>query len=148
MTRETAEGIYSEGNSIKEKKLSDMHNRENIINQSGADIFISIHMNSFPDSKYSGLQVYYSKNDPESRILAECIQNTVHKHLQPQNDRQIKPAGSNIFILDRIKIPAVLIECGFLSNDTEALLLSDPVYQKKLTVNLFLSISKYIAEST
>ena len=101
-------------------------------------------MNSFPDAKYSGLQVYYSKNHTGSAEVAENIQSTVRDALQKENGRQIKPAGQNIFVLDRIRIPAVLIECGFLSNAHECQKLTEDEYQKKLSLAIFLSVSKYI----
>ncbi|MDO5479761.1 MAG: N-acetylmuramoyl-L-alanine amidase [Clostridia bacterium] len=147
MTRETADGIYSEGNSIKEKKLSDMHNRERIINGSGADIFISIHMNSFSDSSVSGAQVFYSANRDESSVLAECIR----LHLIPiyeKNDRILKEAPKSIYLMNKAKIPACLLECGFLSNvENEALLMSDD-YQEKIAEAIASGIDDYFKGDT
>ncbi len=96
--------------------------------------FISIHMNAFPEARWHGLQVWYSKNRAESLTLARSIQSAVETYLQPENERRIKPAGSNIFLLDRAVTPAVLIECGFLSNPEECAALSTSAYRKKLAL--------------
>ncbi len=121
------------------KKILDMQERLRITNESGNAIFISIHMNSFPESRYSGLQVYYSENNPISELIARNIQKTVSSKLQPDNQRQIK-AGKNIFLLQRLNIPAILIECGFLSNEEDAENLSDNNYQNSLVSLIFESI--------
>ena len=145
MTRETDTMLYDKNADYKgRKKELDLSKRVEIANSYENAIFISIHMNSFPDAKYSGLQVYYSKNHPGSAEVAENIQSTVRDALQNENGRQIKPAGQNIFVLDRIRIPAVLIECGFLSNAHECQKLTEEEYQKKLSLAIFLSVSKYI----
>ena len=86
-------------------------------------------MNNFPSDKYSGLQVWYSKNDPRGSALAIKIQETAKTYLDPSNDRQTKAAGSSIYVLDRIRIPAVLVECGFLSNPGECEKLCSDSYQ-------------------
>ena len=103
-------------------------------------IFISIHMNAYPLPQYHGLQVWYSKNDPRSEMVAKSIQETVAKALQPQNDRAVKPATSSIYLLHHLTTPAVLVECGFLSNAEEAKRLNDPVYQESLAFAIFLAV--------
>ena len=105
-------------------------------------------MNAFPDEKYSGLQVYYSKNDPLSETIAKEIQDNTQLYLQKENNRKIKSANSNIYLLDRITLPSVLVECGFLSNTKECELLSTEEYQKKLALSIFLSVSKYLEATT
>ena len=117
------------------KKALDLLARVNIAKKYENAIFISIHMNAFPDSKYSGLQVYYSKNHTDSKIIADEIQNTVRSTLQNNNNRKIKQADSSIFVLDNISIPSVLVECGFLSNEEECKLLSSEDYQKIFSLN-------------
>jgi len=149
MTRETDTMLYNKKDDYKgRKKALDLAARVKIASQYEDAIFISIHMNAFPDPKYSGLQVYYSKNHSDSEKIASLVQDGVRINLQPENNRQIKSAGTDIFVLDRITLPAVLIECGFLSNEEEARLLSDVEYQKRLTLSIFLSVSKYIEEAT
>lgn len=99
-------------------------------------VFVSIHMNKFPAENCSGLQVYYSGNHSSSQTLAERVQSYTRSYLSPDNHRLAKRATSSIFILDRIRIPAVLVECGFISNREEAKLLGDAGYQKKLSALL------------
>ena len=89
-------------------------------------------MNKFPQSKYSGLQVYYSSNNEASKALADAVQNSVKASIQPDNSRETKSATSAIYLLYKIKSPAVLIECGFISNPEEAELLENTDYRKKL----------------
>ena len=91
-------------------------------------------MNAFPQEKWNGLQVWYSKNDEKSFTLAKEIQSATQTYLQPDNDRRVKAAGSGIYLLDRAVTPAVLVECGFLSNPEECAALAAPEYQKKLSL--------------
>ena len=142
MTRETEEGIYTSGDTIKAKKLSDMHKREEIINSSGADIFLSIHMNYFSDPDVSGAQVFYSENREESFVLAECIRRQLLS-LYEKNDRILKKAPDGVYLMKKANIPACLIECGFLSNcENEEMLLSEN-YQEKIAEGIVLGIEEY-----
>ena len=126
------------------KKMLDLAARLKIARDTENSIFISIHMNSFPQSKYNGLQVYYSKNDSRSSELANRIQERIREQLQPSNTRKTKAASSGIYLLDRISSPAVLIECGFLSNPAECELLSEETYQKQLSALLADTIADYV----
>ncbi len=149
LTRDTDRLLYDPTSDYKgRKKFLDLSERLRIGDSFDRAIFISIHMNSFSDPKYSGLQVYYSKNHPESEPLAKSIQESVRENLQSENDRSIKAANSRIFILDRIKKPAVLIECAFLSNPEECALISEESYRKKLTLSIFCGISDFIHENS
>ena len=105
----------------------------------GASLFISIHMNAFPAPQYSGMQVWYGVGDPLSREMAEAIQAS-SLTLMPNNHRRIKAAGSSIYLLDRIKTPAVLVECGFLSNPEEADKLATEAYQRALAAVIFAGV--------
>ena len=127
------------------KKILDLAARLHIARQTENAVFVSIHMNSFPNDKYSGLQVYYSKNDKNSKIMAQTIQNNAKNLLQPNNDRKPKEATSAIYLLDRSDKPAVLIECGFLSNPEECRLLATPEYRQKLSLVIAQSIAQYLA---
>lgn len=148
MTRKNDTMLYDKNVDYKgRKKALDLAARVKIANSYDNAIFVSIHMNAFPIEKYSGLQVYYSSQNDSSFILANEIQSTIKENLQNNNDRQVKAAGEDIFVLDRTKIPAVLIECGFLSNNKECIKLSDTEYQKKLALTIFLAISKYIDQT-
>lgn len=147
MTRNSDILLYDRNVDYKgRKKMLDLAARVKIAENTENCIFISIHMNSFPQEQYHGLQVYYSKNNEASSLLAEKIQSTVSEYLQKDNTRKIKSASKNIYLLDRITSPAVLVECGFLSNPEECALLCEKEYRQKLTFSLFYSISAFLSE--
>ena len=128
------------------KKMLDLAERLRIAKELSPDLFISIHMNSFPDAKYSGLTVYYSPNDERSRVAAELMRASVIENIQPNNHRELKSAGSNIYLLNRLDTPSVLVECGFLSNSAECELLCTKEYLHKLSFVLFSSVSSFFEE--
>ena len=130
------------------KKMLDLAARLKISRETENSVFVSIHMNAFPQTQYSGLQVYYSPNDDTSADLAALIQNNTKSLLQPTNTRKIKPASSNIYLLDRITTPAVLVECGFLSNAEECALLSDAEYRQKLSLILATAIAQFVENAS
>ncbi|MCI8589404.1 MAG: N-acetylmuramoyl-L-alanine amidase [Clostridiales bacterium] len=115
------------------KKQADLRERLRIAQQSEQNILVSIHMNKFPDQRVHGLQVYYSKNQPFSEELAKTVQQTVTDTIENDNRRPVKEATSSIYILHNAKIPAILIECGFLSNQGDLARLQDENYQKQLS---------------
>lgn len=125
---------------IGRKKSLDLAARRKIAEETAHCVFVSIHMNAYPLSEYKGLQVWYSPNDPASLSLAQSIQSTVHEILQPDNNRKVKRATSSIYLLHHLQCPAVLVECGFLSNPAEADLLASEQYQKQLALVLFAAI--------
>ena len=146
MTRKSDIAIYDVGkDTLRSKKVSDMKNRLKIFNQDKNSIAVSIHQNKFPQSSCRGAQVYYSANDARSAKLAAAIQKSVKENLQPYNERQIKKAGSEIFVLDRAAVPAVLVECGFLSNKEDLELLLSKDYRKKLACALFSAVMEYFS---
>jgi N-acetylmuramoyl-L-alanine amidase len=128
------------------KKQSDLLNRTIITKSFESPIFVSIHMNKFPVEKYCGLQVFYSQNNPDSKIIADAIQENTVTYIQKDNNRKTKPAGSSIFVLDRLECPAVLIECGFMSNSNELNQLTDDNYQMELAYIISTSIINYLKE--
>ena len=105
----------------------------------GVSLFISIHMNAFPRPQYSGMQVWYGTGHPLSAEVAGSIQ-SASLAVMPENHRKIKAAGSNIYLLDRIKSPAVLVECGFLSNPAEAERLSREEYRYAVAAVVFAGV--------
>lgn len=138
LTRETdTELTHSDGGT---RKMQDLKGRLDIAENNSEAVFVSIHMNKFSVSKYSGLQVYYSPNDVNSFTIASNVQDTVKSVLQPINERKIKKADSSIFLLYKIKSPAILIECGFLSNPYEAELLDTTEYRQKLSSTIATAI--------
>lgn len=125
------------------KKVLDLAARLNIAEATEECLFISIHMNAFPQAQYNGLQVWYSPHDPRSARIAEAVQ-TAAVTLQPDNHRKIKAAGSNIFLLDNLDTPAILVECGFLSNPEEAERLANTAYQRQVALAIFAGIVGYM----
>ena len=105
----------------------------------GTSLFISIHMNAFPAPQYSGMQVWYGVGDPASKEVADAIQ-AASLSLMPSNRRKTKAAGSSIYLLEHIRTPAVLVECGFLSNPEEAERLSTEAYQYALAAAIFAGV--------
>lgn len=143
MTRSTDISIYSEGETIAQKKRSDLIQRVQIVNEIENAYLLSIHQNHFPDSQYRGAQVFFSSSI-ESENLANSLQKALVSTINQHSNRQAKKC-SGIYLMDHIHCPGVLIECGFLSNPEEEALLRNPIYQKKLccviscAVNLHLS---------
>lgn len=129
---------------MREKKASDLSNRLQISKENPDGIFLSIHQNYFTESKYWGAQVFYSPNNPDSQVLADLIQNAVITNIQQENTRKIKRSGKEIYILYHAEAPAVMVECGFMSNYSEALLLKDRGYQLKMSLSVIDGINNYL----
>ncbi len=146
MTRYDDTSLEDEGlDSIRKKKTSDIHNRLKLMEETDNGIFISIHQNKYPQEKYSGLQVFYSPNNSEqSSELARNIQENVVEMLQPENQRQIKECGTSVYLIYNAVKPAVLVECGFLSNYNEAQLLKTEEYQRKIAFCIATGVQDYI----
>ena len=143
MTRSDDRMLYEEEQSSR-KKFYDLKNRVDLAKSFEKPVFLSIHQNKFPIKRYSGLQVYYSKNNPSSKILADIIQDNTKTYFQPDNNRATKKAGSSIYVLNNLDVPAVLVECGFLSNENEADLLKEFEYQKKIAFTIFISVMEFL----
>ncbi len=144
MTRTEDTLLYDYYNDLDDytgqKKVYDLKNRLKIAEEYENSIYVGIHINKFAQPKYSGLQVYYSKNVKSSLSLANRIKNKTKQYLQKDNMREVKMASSSIYILDKIDRPAVLIECGFLSNENELKDLKNKSYQSKLALCIFSSL--------
>lgn len=115
--------------SISEKKSSDLKQRVSLINSYEDGILLSIHQNSFTDGKYYGAQVFYSEN---AQDLGEHMQTALREGLDPSNERVSKLVDSGLYLMNRVEMPALLVECGFLSHHHEALLLGTSAYQQKI----------------
>ena len=126
------------------KKTYDLKNRLRIAEECGAELFVGIHMNKFPQSRYRGLQVYYSANTDESETAARLVQSYTQKYIAPDNNREIKASGDSIYILKRISLPAILVECGFISNPEECTALQLPKYRAQLSTVIFSSCAEYL----
>ena len=141
MTRTDDRLLYDKNeNYIGRKKVLDLAARRRIAEEAGDCLFVSIHMNAYPLPQYGGLQVWYSPNHPDSEALALSVRDSVKATLQPDNDRPIKRATSSIYLLHHLQCPSVLVECGFLSNPSDASLLSSVDYQKQLSLAIFAGI--------
>ena len=133
--------VYSpEAETLREKKVSDLKNRVKLFNSDEHNIVVSIHQNKFDSSKYSGAQIFFSVNHTDSRKLADSIRTAVVLLLQHDNTRQLKEGGKDIYILDHATVPAVIVECGFLSNDEERAKLTDEEYQKQLAYAIAMGV--------
>lgn len=132
LTRDGDSGIFdTSAETIREKKVSDMHNRLDIINNSDADMMISIHMNSFTNHRSSGLHVFYDAKHPAAEMFASAIQDRISK-LTGAKSHTVKTASSSLFLMKSAKIPSILVECGFISNEKEEKLLNTDEYQSKI----------------
>lgn len=146
-TRSEDKLLYTPSENIKGiRKISDLKNRCKIANSYPEAMFISVHMNSYSEAKYQGLQVYYSESSPKSSELAGKIQSNVRNRLQKDNKRQIKK-GKGIYVLENTEPVSVLVECGFITNEDECKKLSEKEYQKQLSFSIVCGIIKYIEEN-
>lgn len=141
MTREEDVSIC-EG---KFKKAEDLRKRREMAKESGADIFVSIHMNKFPQEKYKGAQVFYSAENEDSRRLGEAIQKALIENMNDGNTRVAKKSDGKVYILNNVEIPSVIVECGFLSNGEEAENLQKEEYQQKLAEAIYSGIEAYFS---
>ena len=128
------------------RKLSDLKSRVRISDENPGAIFVSIHMNSFGEAKYSGLQVYAKDKSEDSEALAEAIRRAVVSTCEPENKRAVK-RGDKIYVLEKNTNTSVLIECGFLSNEAECERLSQKEFQKELSFSIVCGIIKYMEEN-
>lgn len=140
LTRTDENGIYASNiATIRKKKISDLENRVKIANTSNASLFLSIHMNKLPQTQYFGWQCFYKNNDEKSKNFADEIQESLNSFMEKENNRKIKPI-SDIYLAKNIKIPFVLVECGFLSNVQESILLTNSSYQDNLAWSIFIGL--------
>ena len=143
-TRETDVSIHDEGiEGLSNQKKSDMKNRLEIINSQENAIAVSIHQNQFTDEKYSGAQMFYSPNVEGSEQLADIMQKQFVAKLQPDNKREVKRVKDELYLLNNANCPAIMIECGFLSNHEEANKLESEEYQKRIAFTIFSGINEF-----
>jgi len=142
MIRESDCSVYTKGETIAQKKISDLKERVRIVNTTPNAILISIHQNHFTDERYSGAQVFFAPTD-ESQSLAKALQSTFVKTINPTSNRQIKKANG-VYLMQHIQCPAVLIECGFLSNQNEEYKLRTKEYQQQICTVITCCVSNYL----
>lgn len=140
MTRTDDNGLYSDSDS--NKKIADMKKRCEIIENSNADVVVSVHQNSFSDSKVSGAQVFYYTHSAEGKKFAGIMQASFKENLNNNNNR-VEKANNTYYMLIHTKAPTIIAECGFLSNPDEEQLLSSEEYQQKVAQALYNGIETY-----
>ena len=147
LTRSDENAIYDlDKTTLRQKKISDIHNRVKIGNESSADIFVSIHLNKISQQQYYGWQCFYKQNDEKSTALAKSLQENLNDSIQKENKR-VSMKLDNVYIIKHVEIPISIVECGFLSNpEEETQLLSDD-YQKRLAWGIYYGIMDYFYNS-
>lgn len=147
MIRDTDESIYkkdSNKKTLRRKKVEDLRNRVNIANSNDKNILISIHQNKFPDESLKGIQIFYSGNNEHSIRLANFLKEELEKNLNKTYFRETKKSGKEVYLLNKVKVPAVIIECGFISNKEELNNLISEGYQSNLAQYIFLGLKKFL----
>ena len=144
MIRTTDISVYTQGNTIAAKKISDLRERVRIVNETKNGFLFSIHQNHFPDSRYSGAQVFYG-TDTDSKQFATNLQTEFIKSLNSGSKRQAKRANG-VYLMQHLQRSGVLVECGFLSHESESLQLQSPDYQKKICCVISTVTSQYFYE--
>ena len=147
MVRDSDTAIYdASAATLREKKISDLRNRVQLVNGTPNAVLLSIHQNTYSDGRYSGAQVFYGAAD-ESRRLAERTQEILRTFLDSDNTRKAKSAET-VYLMQNVQCTAILVECGFLSNEAEDLKLQSPSYQTKLALAFGCALNGWAAEET
>ena len=144
LTRSDDTGHYKESDS--NKKRADMKKRIEIVEDASPALLISIHQNSYLSSNVKGAQVFYYEKSEKGKGLANKIQGCLVKELAEENKGRVEKANDNYFLIMNVTCPAVIVECGFLSNEDEAKLLSDNAYQDKIAKIIVDGIREYLQE--
>lgn len=146
MIRTTDISVYTAGKNLAQKKVSDLKERVRIVDETQDPLLVSIHQNTFSDSRYSGGQIFYSTAG-ESKALADILQQRFCQTLNPGSSRQSKKADG-VYLMEQIRCTGVLVECGFLSNPREEALLRSEPYQQKLAAVVASGISNFLDGQT
>ncbi len=143
LTRSDENAIYDiDSKTLKQKKISDIHNRVKIGNESQADIFVSIHLNKIPEEQYWGWQCFYKEGNESSIKLAKSLQANLNEAIQKENKR-VAMKLDTVYIMKHVEIPISIVECGFLSNREEEKLLLQDDYQNRLAWGIYNGIINY-----
>lgn len=145
MIRNEDISVYTTGETIAQKKISDLRERVRIVNETEKGLLLSIHQNYFSDSRYSGAQVFYAETEG-SQMLARQLQSDLTANVNPNSNRREKKS-TGVYLLEHICRTGVLIECGFLSNPEEEAMLRSKAYQLKLCGVIASSIGKYLSNT-
>lgn len=145
LTRNSDELHYSDGTkAMRAKRREDIEYRKNVVKSCNADIFVSIHLNSFTQTQYRGVQTFYPRNFPESKKLAEIIQKELIETVD-RNNKRVSLVRNDIMIFENISIPTVLVECGFLSNSSDVKALKKDEHLEKIARAIFIGCIKYLS---
>ncbi len=145
MTRESDVSTEDEGlTTTRQRKNSDLHNRMALAKSCDNALFLSIHQNKFFRSRYWGAQVFYGPKNEESRTLGAIMQERLVDMVQPENTRQFKPCTDDVYLIYNAPMPALLIECGFLSNPEECAKLKKDSYQRQVAFAIFSATAEYL----
>ena len=144
MIRSEDRSVYTEGDTVHARKVSDLKQRVALVNEQQSAVLVSIHQNHFDEAKYHGAQVFYSASG-RSKELAQLVQNCLRQTLDPNNRRDIKKADT-VYLLEQTACTGILIECGFLSNPQEALLLQEPKHQTKIACAIGSAMAQFLEE--
>ncbi len=128
---------------IRKRKVSDINARMQIINNNPHSVYIGVHQNQYEDESVKGLQVFYSDNTDVSKKIAESVQGYTLSALQADNNRKVKAAGKDIYLLYHAQVPAIMVECGFISNQEECVLLKDLTYGTKISLCIAGGLIRY-----
>lgn len=143
LTRSDENAIHDlDSQTLKQKKISDIHNRVKIGNNSSADIFVSIHLNKIPQKQYYGWQCFYQSKNEQSQKLAKQLQQNLNESIQKENHR-VAMKIDNVYIVKHVEIPLSIVECGFLSNPEEEQQLLTDEYQDRLAWGIYNGIIDY-----
>ncbi len=146
LTRSDENAIYDiDSKTLKQKKISDIHNRVKIGNEASADIFVSIHLNKIPEEQYWGWQCFYKDGNENSIKLAKSLQQNLNEAIQKENKR-VAMKLDTVYIMKHVEIPISIVECGFLSNQEEEKQLLEDSYQDKLAWGIYNGITDYFQE--
>ena len=148
MTRETDCSLEDDPSlSIRQRKVSDIYNREKLANSLTEPLlFLSIHQNKYEGASSFGTQIFYGCCRPESQEIAQFLQSFLRQELQPENHREIKQGTSDIYLLKNLVCPAILIECGFLSNEEDLKKLSNEEYQSQYAFAVSVGLLRYYTQ--
>lgn len=145
LTRDTDKGLYTDkSKTLRQMKTEDLKARKELIINSTSEVFVTIHLNSFTRSKYYGAQTFYNEKYEESKKLAYIIQEELRNVLDSENLR-IPAQRDDVYLLQDMNIPTVLVEAGFLSNEQEERLLNQSEYQEKIAWSIYVGIMKYFS---
>lgn len=133
----------SDSKSISQKKVSDIRRRVELTNSQPGAILVSIHCNTYSQEKYHGAQVFYTGGAKE---FGETMQLALKNGVDPANARMAKAVSPDVYLMNHIKVPGILVECGFLTNQEELTNLKDPDYQTRLAVTIAVTAANQASE--